>query len=421
MNPQTAGDSGPESGEHPRFAHWRRNVRALSLGVFASTLGFTIAWPFLPLIVRDLGVTSNLEAWVGFLVGGFFATSFLLTPVWGSLADHYGKRGMILRAGFGMGAGFLLLPFMPGVGWFLPMFLLIGLANGYTPAALALVASNTPPARLGWGLSTVQMAALVGNTLGPALGAGLVQWLPRPVHLFWCSAALLLAGGAIALTRVREAPARPAGPLRLRILADLAICLRVPALPPLFSVNFMVSMTFFGSTTVVSLYTLYLMGGAPSRQGLAVEQWVGLATVALTVSSAAAVPFWGRLLDRFDSGSVLAVSLFLAFAASLWFPFVGGPLELTLARLVLGALAVGTHPATLRLMKEHAPTGMDARVLAFGTSLSMLGNGGAPVLAGLLGPWLGLRAYFGVNAALLLFALGWWWAAVLRPARHEAA
>ncbi|HEX7926922.1 MAG TPA: MFS transporter, partial [bacterium] len=94
---------------------------------------------------------------------------------------------------------------------------------------------------------------------------------------------------------------------------------------------------------------------------------------------------------------------------------VSDPLQLTAARFALGALAIGTQPAMLRLMKSAAPPGMDARVLAFGTAGSMLGNGGAPMLAGAMAPWVGLRVYFLVVALLLLASLAWWWWRGMRP------
>jgi MFS family permease len=83
-------------------------------------------------------------------------------------------------------------------------------------------------------------------------------------------------------------------------------------------------------------------------------------------------------------------------------------LQLTLVRLALGALVAGLHPALLRLVKDSAPTGMEARALAFGTSVYMLGHGAAPWMAGELAPWVGLRGYFGVHALLVATGLLLW-------------
>ncbi len=81
--------------------------------------------------------------------------------------------------------------------------------------------------------------------------------------------------------------------------------------------------------------------------------------------------------------------------------------------MALGLFAVGAQPALARLTRDLAPPGMVARALGFGNALFLLGNGMAPVLAGIIGPWLGLRAYFGFN--LLLVLAGW-----LLWARREA-
>jgi MFS transporter, DHA1 family, multidrug resistance protein len=395
----------PDGAEWP---HWRRNMRALALGVFFNTLGFTVCFPYLALIVEELGVQGHLETWVGALAGGFFGISFLLQPLWGSLADHFGRRSMVLRAGLGMGSGFLLLGFAPSMAWFLPCFVLVGTCNGYVPAAIALVATNTPRRHMGKALATVQSASLVGTTCGPAVGALLAGSLPHYLDLFWVSSAASWIAGAVALLLVREQAPRPAGPFRLTLLRDTRVILRVPMMWVLFLVSFLFSAAMFGSTTVVALYVLEIARDPADLRGISLETWVGVAAMALTISSAAAAPVWGRWLDRFEPGRVLALSLLTGMLASWLFPFVQTPLQLTLARLVLGACAVGIQPAAVHLIRTWSPTGMDARTLALGTALGMLGNGATPLAAGLIGPLLGLRAHFGFIALLLLGGLLLW-------------
>jgi MFS transporter, DHA1 family, multidrug resistance protein len=391
-----------------RFPHWRRNMRALSVGTFCNTLGFTVCFPYLALIVQDLGAQRHLETWVGAVAGGFFTVSFLLAPVWGAFADHFGRRTMVLRAGLGMGIGFALVGWAPSLGWFVPLFMLVGSCNGYVPAAITLVATNTPRRRMGGALATLQSAALVGTTCGPAVGALLAGSLPHARDLFWVSSAAALLAGAVALAFVREEPVRPQAAFRLSVLRDSRHILRVPSLWVLFLVSFLFSTTIFGSTAVIALYVLEIAGDGAAAHGLALETWVGIATLALTLSSAAAAPLWGRWLDRYEPGRVLALSLLAGTLASAVLPFVQSPLQLTLARVVLGACAVGIQPAAVNLMKAWSPPGMDARTLALGTALAMLGNGAAPFLAGVIGPLLGLRAHFGVIALLLLAGLLTW-------------
>lgn len=392
---------------HQTAGYWRGNALALFFGCLCSSVGFTCSWPFLPIILKDLGITQDLGVWVGYLVGAFFGMSFLLTPVWAGLADHFGKRTLLLRAGFGMGMGFFLLPLFPSVWAFLGIFLFIGAANGYIPGALAMTASNTPPSHAGRALAIVQMGSLVGTAMGPALGAALFAVLP-PLDVFWAASALTMAAGVIALLFTREDVARPQGRFRLTVLRDLAACLRIPGMPLMYLVNSVFVMTFQGSSTVISLLTLYLMRDAPAFRGHGVAFWIGAATLAMTLASMAAAYGWGRLLDRLHVPHVLAFALMTAFLSSLAIPASQNPLQVVGARALLGALMVGIQPAVLRLVKDHAPLGMEARALGFAAALQMLGNGSAPMLAGWMAPSVGLRGYFLLNSAILLGVLALW-------------
>ena len=71
------------------------------------------------------------------------------------------------------------------------------------------------------------------------------------------------------------------------------------------------------------------------------------------------------------------------------------------------------QPAIVRLLKDHAPKGMDARAISYATSFQFIAMGLAPFAAGLIGPVFGLRAYFGLTVFLALLGLALW----LRSAR----
>jgi len=105
---------------------------------------------------------------------------------------------------------------------------------------------------------------------------------------------------------------------------------------------------------------------------------------------------------------VTLVAQVLCLLAVLPYPFASSPLDLVAIRLVLGAAAVGLQPAIFRLVKEAAPPGMEARALAFGTSLYMLGHGTAPFLAAQMAPTIGLRGYFIFHAVLVASGVALW-------------
>jgi len=81
--------------------------------------------------------------------------------------------------------------------------------------------------------------------------------------------------------------------------------------------------------------------------------------------------------------------------------FLQTPLQLVIARAAFGLGAAAMQPAIVRLLKAHAPPGMDARAISYGQSFMFMAMGLAPFVAGLIGPVLGLRAYFALTIVLM--------------------
>ena len=83
---------------------WKRNVWALSLVVFVAFVGFQSFSPFLPLYIRELGVTDpgRIALWAGVLSAVTPAVSGILSPFFGRMADRFGRKAMMIRslAGF---------------------------------------------------------------------------------------------------------------------------------------------------------------------------------------------------------------------------------------------------------------------------------------------------------------------------------
>src|SRR5262245_46818282 len=129
---------------------------------------------------------------------------------------------------------------------------------------------------------------------------------------------------------------------------------------------------------------------------------------------------WGRLLDRYGPSRVLAVSVGTSAAAHLPLLVLDTPLELVLARCVYGLCGAAMQPAILQLIRMHAPRGMDARAISYSTSFQSLAMGLAPFLAGLIGPVLGLRAYFALNILIAAGGLVLWLRGSRGPQSRDA-
>src|SRR4051794_30452234 len=82
---------------------WVRTVAVLWIAQVVAELAFSFALPFVPLYLQELGVEDANQAgvWAGAMSGGFALVMALMGPVWGIVADRYGRRLMIQRALFG--------------------------------------------------------------------------------------------------------------------------------------------------------------------------------------------------------------------------------------------------------------------------------------------------------------------------------
>ena len=81
---------------------WRRNLTALTAAVFIGFTGFTLVMPFLPIYISQMGVTDVgvIAAWTGVTLGVTPAMTAVFAPLWGRLADRFGRRLMVARSLF---------------------------------------------------------------------------------------------------------------------------------------------------------------------------------------------------------------------------------------------------------------------------------------------------------------------------------
>jgi len=393
--------------ESQQYPHWRRNLRMLPLANLLCSLGFGLSWPFVPLMVRGLGVRENLETWVGYMLLVFYLISFAVNPIWGGIADHYGRKLMVLRAMLGMGFAMILVPLASTPIGFASLFMLIGVFNGFTPAGIALLVANTPPTRIGSAVSLAQTGGLVGQALGPAVGAVLAALIDRQHWLFWISAGLMLSGGTLVALFVREVKQLAPGPWRPQWVSSLRALLAVPRVGLLYLLAFLFSVMWYGSVTNISVFVLQLLEAQPADSGTEAF-WVGAAAMALALSMVVAMPLWGRVLDRVGPARVLAFAAAAAAVTHLPLLVLQTPLQLVLARVAFGLTAAAMPPAIFQLLRIHAPPGMDARAISYATAFQFFAMGLAPFAAGLIGPVLGLRAYFALTIVAMLGGLGLW-------------
>lgn len=397
--------------ESRRYPYWRRNRIVMPLANLICGLGFNLVWPFVPLMVRGLGVREHLETWIGYMLMVFYLVSFAVSPLWGGIADHYGRKLMVLRAMLGIGVAMLLMPFAETPLTFAALLMLIAVFNGFTPAGVSLLVANTPPQRIGSVVALAQTGGLVGQALGPALGAMLIALFDQQHRVFWISAALMLSGGVLVTVFAGEVKQLAAGPWRVRWVGGLRDLLAMPRIGLLYLLGFLFMVMWYGGVTVITVFVLQMMEaqGADAAQE---AYWVGAAAMAMAVGTVIALPFWGRILDGIGPGRVLVFASVATIVTHLPLLFIDTPLQLVMVRAAFGLSAAAMPTAIVQLIRMHAPAGMDARAIAYSTAFQFFAMGVAPFAAGLIGPVLGLRVYFALTILAMASGLALWLRAV---------
>jgi MFS transporter, DHA1 family, multidrug resistance protein len=196
---------------------WRRNLYAVGLSQILSVTGFGFVMPFIPFYIQELGVTDpeQLRWWTGILSSGPALTMAIMAPVWGLVADRWGKKPMMLRAMF-FGAVILsLLAATRSVQAVLVLRLAQGFLTGTVTASAALVASGTPKDRLGYALGMLSSSTFIGISIGPMIGGLVAEWAGYRLS-FLIGGAMLAIGFFLVLLLVQESDTATAGSGRSR-------------------------------------------------------------------------------------------------------------------------------------------------------------------------------------------------------------
>ncbi len=175
-------------------AHWRRNMVVCLAGSFTTIAAMTLMLPFLPIYVEQLGVHGHaaIVEWSGIAYGITFLGAGLMAPLWGRMADLYGRKLILMRACLGMAVCMSLIGMAQTVWQLVALRLLAGLLGGYCSGAVVLVATQTPKERAGWALGVLSTGTMAGTLLGPLIGGSLPG-------LIGIERTFFLAGGVIFL------------------------------------------------------------------------------------------------------------------------------------------------------------------------------------------------------------------------------
>jgi EmrB/QacA subfamily drug resistance transporter len=326
-------------------------IRAVYLALMAvlglGALDQSIVATALPRIVADLGGLAHLS-WV---VTAYVLASTATMPLYGKLADQYGRRPMIFTALITFLVGSVLCGLARNMTELIVFRAIQGLGSGgFMPLAQIIIGDLVPPKERARRQGSIAIVFAVTSVLGPVLG-GLMTDLLSWHWIFYIN----LPVGAVALYAIAHSLRKPAATQahridylgsvlltvsitavllilalggtewpwdapQIQVCAVLALVLGgwllvhlrrtpEPVLPPdlfgnrVFNVaSIVMALTFMGlmgASVFFPLFFQLVMGSSPARSGMM--------TVAMMIGMIASSTLNGRVLSR--SGKIKAVQV----------------------------------------------------------------------------------------------------------------
>lgn len=394
-----------------RTTHRPLTTLALALSIFMAALEMTVVSTAMPTVVGELGGLQSY-AWV---FTAYMLSSTITVPIYGKLADLYGRKPVIL---FGIG-----------------LFLVGSIASGLSTSMNMLIASRTLQ---GLGAGAIQTVALtiigdiysleerarvqgvfsavwgVSGLIGPLTGGLIVKYLTwhwvffinvpvglgalglllgffheqvrrKPRKLDFAGATLLTAGVVMLLIGV-QGMGKNLGVLLAALGLLIAFVLverkaadpvipmsifKIPAIAISSVAGALFSAAMFGATTYVPLYVQGVLGGSPTLAG-------GMITPMIVGWPLASI-FAGRLLLKTGFRPLIVGGLGLAVVGTALMALLFKPQSsLLVPEVAMGLFGIGLgFASTALLIAVQTSVGWELRGVATASNMFFRTIGGA--------------------------------------------
>ncbi|HHW4950526.1 TPA: multidrug efflux MFS transporter [Streptococcus suis] len=382
-------------------SYWKQNLKVAWLGNFLTGTSFTLVMPFISVFVEELGVgPGQVEYYAGLAVSVNSLAAALMAPVWGSLADRYGRKPMMVRAAFAMIFTMGGMAFVPNVFWLLALRVLNGVFTGYIPNATALIASQVPKEKTGYALGTLSTGAVAGNLIGPTLGGILAEMFG--VHMVFLLVGLLYAI-VVLLTvfYIREdfIPVK-----RGEAMSVKEVFAQVKDRQMLVGL-FVTSMIIIAAAqAVVPILTLYVRHLGQTDNLLFVAGFIiSLPGMASLVTSG----YLGKIGDRIGNHRLLLIALTYSLLINVFCVFAENPFQLGLLRFMYGFGTGALLPSVNSLLTKLTPKEGISRIFSYNQLFNNLGSVVGPMMGSAVAAHMGYDWVFYLSSGLVLFNLIW--------------
>ncbi len=176
---------------------------SVMLGTFMEVLDTTVVNVSLPHIAGNLSASTDEATWV---LTSYLVSNAIVLPLTGWLANHFGRRNILLVSV----GGFTVFSFLCGLAPNLPALIIFRVLQGATggglqPLSQAILMEAFPPAQRGKAMAFWALGIVVAPMLGPVLGG----WITDSYSwrwLFYINIPVGIAAVVMALLFIHDPP-----------------------------------------------------------------------------------------------------------------------------------------------------------------------------------------------------------------------
>jgi DHA1 family multidrug resistance protein-like MFS transporter len=360
------------------FMNWKRSFYIVLVAQMFTSMGFSLIFPFLPLYVKELDTILELgtEILSGLVFSSQALAMALVSPVWGAIADRYGKKPMVVRAMVGGAITVLLMGFVKTVEQLIFLRICQGLLSGVISATSALTASFAPKEKSGFVMGSLQVAVWSGVAMGPFIG-GILADISGIRTTFVITGILLFLSGASVLFCVNE---KEDGTLKERkkkanLFSEWKKLFTRKKVLIVYVLRFLSSMANNMLYPVLPFFLAALVGPQEENIGTLTGSVIGV----ISVSGIVGGILMARTSDQIGHKRVVILA---SVTTALFFisqGLVGKMWEFVLLSLITGLCSGALTPSLSALLVQNSDRGTEGSIYGFDNSIVAAGRAVAPI------------------------------------------
>jgi MFS family permease len=367
------------------MTHHKRNLFVLSITIGLTSLSWTQIIPFLPKYLLLLGVKNNITTWSAIVLGAQSIAGILFMPLWGKMGDKYGRKPMVLRAGFCLSAIYIAMVFCIRPWHLVLLRFLNGMLTGFLPGSFALIATNTPTEKSGRYVAIAQSASAIGSIAGPITG-GILGDLLGIRGTMWISGGCVFLNTLTVGLFVREHNKKHAHD-KTTLIQDFVRCFREKALRYIMVNNWINSLLAGAVTSTLVIHLIKICPGLSSAGQGIIYAIPGILIALLALR-------WVKLGERVSYYRVITIGLMgagffymaMGFFKTIWL-FIP-------AFILCRIFATAVTPTLSALISRDVSARFRGRAFGIQTSIGIMGELSAQLLVATVGQFFGIRVLY---------------------------